>query len=69
MAKGIARHVLPKSISTLAAGTIEGRAAGLHDAFDFAFATFAWAGLALAAIDREMMLKKTKFAVGTFVVA
>src|SRR5581483_7967296 len=51
----------------LARRAIEGRAAVLHDALDLALA--AWAGLALAVIDLEIVLEVAERAVGAAVVA
>src|SRR6185437_17067782 len=45
------------ALSFLALGTIEGRTASLHNAFDRAATVFPGAGLAFAAIDQEMMLE------------
>src|SRR5262249_17774296 len=55
-------------LSLLAFGTIEGAAAGLHDAFHLVAAA-QFAGLALAVIDQEMMLELAQRTIGPGMVA
>ena len=53
----------------LADGTEKGRAAGLHNAFDDAFAAGRRAGFPLAVVDAEIMLEIAERAVGAAMVA
>src|SRR5207253_7891609 len=55
--------------SLLAGRAKEGRASGLDDALDPAFAAGGRAGLSLAVVDAEIVLKQAEFAVGALVVA